>query len=50
MRQAPEEPKEVRKFTTEDEEIVKRILSKKDYYEILDIPKKAEDGDIKKSY
>lgn len=46
----PEEPKDTRKFTSDDEEIVKWILSKKDYYEILDIPKTAEEGEIKKSY
>lgn len=29
---------------------MKRILSKKDYYEILDVPKNADEGEIKKAY
>jgi len=47
---APEEPKDVRKFTSEDEDIVKSISSKKDYYEILDIYKTADENEIKKAY
>lgn len=44
------EPPKQRDFTPEDSKMVKSILTKHDYYEVLGINKDATEAQIKKSY
>merc|ERR1719352_2125721 len=38
------------KYTTEQMQLVQRILRTKDYYDILGIPKNSDEDDVKKAY
>lgn len=49
QKEAPKEP-EKPKYTAQQVQLCKQILSKKDYYDILGLARNCSDDDIKKSY